>query len=846
MSNARAKHVAPASAADAPHERLLPLLLLLFVGSGCAALIYEVLWYQNLSLIVGSNAVSMGVVLGTFMGGMCIGSLLLPRYVSASAHPLRVYAALEAIIGASAVFILYVLPYAGGLYTSVGGPGFAGVLLRGLFCALFLLVPTIAMGATLPAVARWVKATPSGVSWLGFFYAGNIGGAVFGCLLAGFYLLRVHDSEIATWVAFAMNVGVALLALVLANNSAAASATTHADAKNAGGATGATGASATREPLIVMAPGSWPIYAAIALSGATALGAEVIWTRLLALLLGATTYTFSLILAAVLVGLGIGSTLGASLARNARSPQRVLGVLQFGVVAAIGWAAYCETRTLPYWPVNPALAPTPWFQFQIDFVRCLWTVLPAAVLWGASFPLALAAVAPGEKDSGRLVGTVYAANTVGAILGALVASLWMIAHIGTQQSQRVLMALAAIGAVLVFVFARAKEPDGHESNEATTKRDAMRGLGWAAATIALTITMATTVIPVPAILVGYGRYSATWLNSHGDFIFVGEGMNSSMAVSRLESGYLNYHNAGKVQASSEPQDMRLQRMLGHLTTLVPRQSKNVMVIAFGAGVTAGAVSINPDVEHETIVEIEPLVPSTVSTYFGEQNYNVAKNPKVTVKIDDARHYLLTTKEKFDAITSDPFDPWVKGAATLYTKEFFDEAKRHLNPGGVVTVFIQLYESGTAAVKSEVSTFLEAFPNAVVFGNTNGGQGYDIVMLGSPDPLRIDVDALEAKLLRPEFAPVRQSLADIGYFSGTELLQTYAAQGHQLDAWLADAQVNRDRNLRLQYLAGLGVNKYEQASIYAGILSGGKWPDSLFVASPERLMTLRAGAMRPRY
>ncbi len=240
------------------------------------------------------------------------------------------------------------------------------------------------------------------------------------------------------------------------------------------------------------------------------------------------------------------------------------------------------------------------------------------------------------------------------------------------------------------------------------------------------------------------------------------------------------------------------------------------------------------------------MPSTVSKYFGAHNYNVVDNPKVHVQIDDARHYLLTTKEKFDAITSDPFDPWVKGAATLYTKEFFDEAKKHLNKGGVVTVFVQLYESGTAAVKSEIATFLEAFPNGVVFGNTNNGQGYDIVMLGSPDPLRIDVDALEAKLADPRYAQVRQSLAEIGFFSGTELLSTYAAQGHQMDAWLADAEVNRDRNLRLQYLAGLGVNKYEQASIYSGILSGGKWSDSLFTAGPERLQALRAGAMRPRY
>src|SRR5262249_33189868 len=159
----------------------------------------------------------------------------------------------------------------------------------------------------------------------------------------------------------------------------------------------------------------------------------------------------------------------------------------------------------------------------------------------------------------------------------------------------------------------------------------------------------------------------------------------------------NYHNARKVQASSEPQDMRLQRMLGHLTTLVPKSPRSVLVIGCGAGVTAGAVSIDPHVERETIAEIEPLVPRVVSTYFSQHHFDVVRNPKVRVENDDARHFLLTTKEKFDAVTSDPLDPWVKGAAMLYTREFFELVKQHLNRGGVATLFVQLYESNEAAV-----------------------------------------------------------------------------------------------------------------------------------------------------
>jgi len=184
----------PASPESAPSARFLPLLLVLFFGSGCAALIYEVVWFQLLQLVIGSSALSLAVLLGTFMGGMCLGSLALGRVVSARAHPLRVYAVLEGGIALTALIVLVAVPVVGRAYLALVGHGFSGLLLRGAVCALVLLPPTVLMGATLPAIARWVESTPRGVAWLGWFYGGNTIGAVAGCLLAGFYLLRVHDT----------------------------------------------------------------------------------------------------------------------------------------------------------------------------------------------------------------------------------------------------------------------------------------------------------------------------------------------------------------------------------------------------------------------------------------------------------------------------------------------------------------------------------------------------------------------------------------------------------------------------------------------------------------------------
>ena len=780
--------------------RWLPALLLLFIGSGCAALIYEVVWFQLLQLSIGSSAVSLGVLLGIYMGGMCAGSLLLPRLVRSDQHPLRVYAFLELGIGAFGILVLYGVPIIGGIYT---GLGTTSLILRALVASICLVPPTLLMGGTLPVVARGVEATPNGVSWLGYFYGGNLVGAVSGSLIAGFYLLRVYDMPTATFVAVAINVAVAVIALIVA-----------------GRIPHTTELAQHSMPVL---RGNYLVYIAIALSGVTALGAEVIWTRQLSLLFGATTYTFSLILGVFLAGLGIGSSIGAAIARKYPASRAPLAACQLLLCAAIAWAAYQTNASMPFWPINPSISKTPVFQFDLDLLRALWVVLPGAVLWGASFPLAIGAAAREGEDTGHLVGGIYAANTVGAILGALVTSLVLVAWIGTQKSQQVLIAVAALSGLLMLL---------RETKRSVATMAIMVVAGAGAG------LLMRAVPPLPGILVAYGRYAATWVGVN-EIIYAGEGVTASVAVSRTPAGVLNYHNAGKVQASSEPQDMRLQRMLGHLTTLVPDNAQRVLVIGCGAGVTAGAVSVDPMVKSETIAEIEPLVPRVVSKYFSDYNFNVVNNPKVTVHLDDARHYLLTTKDKFDGITSDPLDPWVKGAATLYTKEFFEVAKQHLNPGGVYTLFVQLYESNDAAAKSEVATFLEAFPGGMVFANTQNGLGYDLVLVGQVNPKPIDIDRVQARLTNPANAAIAHSLSEINIGSAVELFGNYAGHKTDMAGWLKDAQINHDSNLKLQYLAGLGLNLYQSDAIYKNMIKDSRYPeDGLFTGSPQTMAELR--------
>src|SRR6185437_5935821 len=250
-------------------ERFLPWLLLLFAGSGCAALIYEIVWYQMLELVIGSTAVSLGVLLATFMGGLCIGSLALPRWRShrRHIHPLRVYAGLELATGVFGLAALAYLPLIDRIYLAAAAHGLPSMLLRGFVCAMSLLPPTILMGASLPAIVEWIESTPRGVAWWGLLYGGNIAGAVVGCLGAGFYLLRVFDLTVATLAAAAVNLVVAASSWALAARTPAAAKLIETEAVPKPEIRGRTG-----------------VYCAIGLSGLTALGAEVVWTRLMGLL----------------------------------------------------------------------------------------------------------------------------------------------------------------------------------------------------------------------------------------------------------------------------------------------------------------------------------------------------------------------------------------------------------------------------------------------------------------------------------------------------------------------------------------------------------------------------------
>ena len=403
-------------------RRFLPALLLLFAGSGCSALIYEIVWYQLLQLVIGSTAVSLGVLLATFMGGLCLGSVLLAALPAGVGILCGCTPAWSWASRACGILALIGMPLVSGIYVAAVGHGLPSILLRAVICAICLLPPTMLMGASLPAAARWLETSPEGVSWMGLLYGATPPARCSAACWPGFYLLRVSDMATATFVAAAINVAVALVSLALARRSP----------HTAAGGSAAQGG--TR-------PGYWPVYAAIALSGASALGAEVVWTRLLGLMLGATVYTFSIILAVFLVGLGIGSAAGVAICARRRGRASPWAAARWRWPAAVAWTAWHAFR----FPAVLAHQSVPFHQPLVHLPAGYGALPVGHSARGAALGRELS-LGPGgggraRRRSGAAGGRVYAANTGGAILGALAFSMILIPWIGTRYRESVLIGI---------------------------------------------------------------------------------------------------------------------------------------------------------------------------------------------------------------------------------------------------------------------------------------------------------------------------------------------------------------------------------------------------------------------
>lgn len=670
-------------------------LLILFLLSGTAALVYELVWFQLLRLTIGGSSQSLGVLLACFMGGLCLGSALYGRVVPRYWHPLRVYAVIELGIALCGLGLPVLLSRVSGIYFSHATTPTAAVGWRSLICLISLTPPTILMGATLPALARWLEADAQQTSRIGRLYAANVTGAVVGVFLAALVLLPRLGLPGTNSVAICLNVLAAIIAISIRTRFQPVSET---DLR-------------TQEPSCERTL----TYLAYAVSGMAALSFEVLWARLMGSVFGATVYGFALVLGVFLLGLGAGGAVGSALVPRLASPRRTFGLLQLAVVASVGLTSWLVPLVANLLVISDLQnVGDPVALTGANLVRSAIVVFPAAFFWGMLFPVAVACLGGSLSDPARPVGRLYAWNTVGAVVGSLATSFLLIPHHGSAMGTshlillplcagmvivwpRAFPAWAAVFAVIAagYVTFFTEAPSrlceagrviaGSFDTETgylvlaalpaflgfelfLVKRDPRR-LVWGAAGSALIFAFSTAV---PARLYQLGRaYGSNGVigADDGEIVLFEEGTMEPVVVYHSQKGPLEVSINSMLCASTVPDAMEHLRLLGHLPALLARDPRDSLVIGLGAGVTAGCVALHDRVERLLVIELEPKV-KLAAAEFAESNHDVMNNPKVQIRIDDGRHFIATTDRKFGVITSDPIEPFWAGSAALYTVEHY--------------------------------------------------------------------------------------------------------------------------------------------------------------------------------
>jgi spermidine synthase len=413
--------------------------------------------------------------------------------------------------------------------------------------------------------------------------------------------------------------------------------------------------------------------------------------------------------------------------------------------------------SLPYWPVDPTLTSSPWYTFQLDMARCLMGDSSASAFWGASFPLALAACGrpwsgPGEgSGKGSMPPIPWARSWARWASVLILVPMW-----GTQHSQQVLLAIA-----LSVRLRRSCRTC------ATKNRLAIAGL--LAASMVLSMVLLFALPAVPGELIAYGRRMPSIPGNPPSFTPPRDGIRR-WRFRAGTSGEIYINVNGHVEATTEIYDMKLQRMVGHLPGLLHPNPKSVLGIGFGAGVSAGTFTRYPGIEHITICEIEPVIPPTSTRFFAKQNYEVMNNPKTRIVYDDARHYVMTTTNKYDIIASDPLDVFAKGTAALYSKEYFDAVKAHLNPGGYFSLYVPLYESDLRTGEERAGHLLSNRFRTPPCGPTPEWRRIRHGLHGPGGAAEDQCRRSSAGLDRPDYAPVAKSLREVGVPSTIELVR----------------------------------------------------------------------------
>ncbi|MBI2526134.1 MAG: fused MFS/spermidine synthase [Candidatus Rokubacteria bacterium] len=767
----------------------LGIVAVCFFLSGATGLVYQVVWLRLLSLVFGHTVYAITTVLAAFMAGLGLGSFLLGRRAHRIDNLIGAYGWLEVGIGLYCALLPGLLWAASAAYLGLqrewGTSHATFSLIQFLLVFALLLVPTTLMGGTLPVLSQALARDAGGLGrTIGALYALNTFGALAGVALAGYVLIPMAGNRLSVWVAAAANLAVGALAI-------AYSRAVRVKVEAPGGALEAAGppdpGAELDWPTDPPSP-AWLALAALGVSGAVSMVYEVAWTRALSLVTGSSTYAFTAMLIAFLLGIAGGSALYSLLWGRRPASAASFGVLQAGTGLATALTVLLFEQMPALFLAGLAWSDSPAFVQLLQVVVSVAALLPSTLFIGATFPCAVAMAAREVSRAGHAVGRVYAANTAGAIAGAMLGGFALVPLLGVHGSLKAGVAVNLLLAAVLLAYPPYP----------------LRAWRWAALATALPVALAMSVLPPwdqGVMASGPAIYGKSYLREGGvpalrramrskEMLYYRDGPSATVAVHRMGERIVLRVN-GKTDASTGG-DMPTQIMSGHLPLLVHPDPRQVLIIGLGSGITAGAVARHP-VERVDVVEIEPGVVEA-SRFFAHLHGDVLKDPRLRTAVADGRNFLLTTRERYDVIISEPSNPWISGLASLFSVEFFRLAREHLRAGGLMLQWVQGYNLEPDDLKMVVRTFRTAFPATSIW-QTSGG---DFLLLGAAEPVRIDLARVKAR--HEASAGLRRDFERLGLPVWSGILGYFALGETDAEKLPGHGPLNTDDRLPLEFAA----------------------------------------------
>lgn len=754
------------SASERVTASLAPRLIIgsLFVISGATSLVYQVVWVRMLSLFFGSDVYAAAIMLSVFMGGLALGSWAAGAVADRIGKPLVIYGACEILIGLSALLFPEVLSAFRGTYQAIYRDSFESApylyhSFRIVVAAVTLLVPTALMGATLPLIVRQFAQRDDVLGrQVGVFYAVNTLGALLGAVLTGFVLLPSLGVSSTVTGTVVLNLSIGVIALVLGIRLPRVPASPRAAAATV---------AANGRVLVVMA-----------VSGFAALALEVVWMRILTQSFSATVYAFSIMLASFLFGIFYGSHLASGSIDADPDPAASLASLEVwlgGSVAVLAILTYAVPSF--FGQLLWRLAAVTGGMFGVSsivaqaFVALVLILVPALLL-GATFPFAVKAFTRGIDERSLGTGRIYAANTAGGVAGALAGAMVMLPAVGARGSL-VVIAVIFLG-------------NGVFLARSTASRRAVKHLIGPAVLVAVSAAVVAIVPRQIAVNFNLQNMAGTTLVYHG------EGVSQTVDILRGASGNTTMMVNGNIEADTTYIQRRHFILKAHLPLLLQAHPRDLAVVGLGLGITLRAATRHPGIESIRLVELSPEMVEAHRS-LRDLTGAVLDDPKIRLRIDDGRNFMAMSDEQFDMITADPIHPRITGVGYLYTREYYEQIKKHLRPGGIVVQWMPMYNISRESFDVAFRTFVSVYPNATFWYVRGHG-----LLVGTADPFAIDYPVLAARFADQK---VTEDFATIDMTSPEDFLGTLLMDTAHVESYLArngSRTLNTDDNAYLEY------------------------------------------------